>query len=85
MCKGVREGVREGVRRCAKRTYNSTSAHKAAPKVSNVRLFSYAVWRPAVASHTCRVESLLDGNLYLILRPAVLNILDPPARRDSPI
>lgn len=43
----------------------------------------YGVLR--VTSHTCRVESLLDGNLYLILRPAVLNILDPPASRAADI
>lgn len=61
------------------------------PEVSDVRrrrsaALSYAVWRSArVTSHTCRVESLLDGNLYLILRPAVLNILDPPASRADDI
>lgn len=43
----------------------------------------YGVLR--VTSHTCRVESLLDGNLYLILRPAVLNILDPSASRAADI
>lgn len=43
----------------------------------------YGVLR--LTSHTCRVESLLDGNLYLILRPAVLNILDPPASRAADI
>lgn len=34
---------------------------------------------------TCRVESLLDGNLYLILWPAVLNILDPSRPRAADI